>query len=108
MLSAAHRGAVLYKPQHPLYPSWFSWDRVNFLHSSSCGAMFWVCTENSAETPTFLLLLSSAYTESRSLLFLKLSGNEHVMHAAKLPTRLSHYTILSQSVSRKAVAQQAA
>lgn len=93
--SAAHRGAVLYKPQQPLHPSWFGWDRVNFLYCSSYGAMFWVCNNNTADTPTFLLLLSSAYTESRSLLFLKLSGNEHVMHAAKQPTRLSYYIILS-------------
>lgn len=30
------------------------WDRVNFLHSSRYGAVFWICDENSASnTPVF-------------------------------------------------------
>jgi len=27
----------------------FGWDRVNFLHSSWDGAMFWICAENSVD-----------------------------------------------------------
>ena len=49
----------------------FGWDRVNFLHSSSYGAVFWICAGNSADnTGMFSLLLSSAYTESRPFLLL--------------------------------------
>ena len=49
----------------------FNWYRVNFLHSSYCGAMFWICAENSIDnTEMFLLLLSSAYIESRPFLLL--------------------------------------
>ena len=50
----------------------FGWGRVNFLHSSWYGAMFWICDENSVDnTGMFSLLLSSAYTESRPFLLLK-------------------------------------
>ena len=27
----------------------FHWDRVNFLHGSWYGAMFWICGENSVD-----------------------------------------------------------
>ena len=44
----------------------FGWHRLNFLHSSWYGAMFWICAGNSVDNAgMFLLLLSSAYTESR-------------------------------------------
>jgi len=37
-------------------------DRVNSLHSSKYGAMFWICAENSVKnTGMFMLFLSSAY-----------------------------------------------
>jgi len=49
----------------------FGWDRVNFLHSSQSGAMFWICAEHSVDnTGMFLLLLSSAHTESGPFLLL--------------------------------------
>ena len=49
----------------------FGWDRVNFLHSSWYGAMFWICAENSVDNSgMFSLLLSSAYTASRPFLLL--------------------------------------
>ena len=49
----------------------FGCDRVNLLHSSWYGAMFWICAENSVDsTEMFSLLLSSAYTESRPFLLL--------------------------------------
>ena len=48
----------------------FGQDRVNFLHSSWYGAMFWICDQNSIDnTGMFSLLLNSAYTESRPFMF---------------------------------------
>jgi len=47
----------------------FNWDRVNFLHRSQHGAMFWICAENSVDnTGKFQILLSGAYTESKPFL----------------------------------------
>lgn len=47
----------------------FGWGRVDFLHSSSYEAMFWVCARNGADnTGMFSLLLSSAYTASTPFL----------------------------------------
>ena len=49
----------------------FGWDRVHVLHSSWCGAMFRICAETRVDnTEMLLLLLSSAYTESRPFLLL--------------------------------------
>lgn len=41
--------------------SFFGRDGVNFLHSSSYGAVFWICDENSVDNTLFQLFLSSAY-----------------------------------------------
>jgi len=49
----------------------FGWDRVNFLHSSCYGTMFWILAENSVDNiEMFSLLLSSTYTNSGPVLFL--------------------------------------
>jgi len=49
----------------------FGWDRFVFLHSSSFGAMFWLCAENSGDNRgMFSLVLTRAYTESRPFLLL--------------------------------------
>lgn len=46
----------------------FGWDRVNFLPSSSYGAMFWICdVSNVVNTPMFYLFLNSAYTARPSV-----------------------------------------
>ena len=40
-----------YVPQNELTEvcASFGWDRVNFLHRSWYGALFWVCAENSVD-----------------------------------------------------------
>lgn len=51
----------------------FIWDRVKFLPSSWCGAVFWIQDENSVDhTSIFQLLLNSVYTNSRTFLFFTL------------------------------------
>lgn len=48
----------------------FGWNRVNFLQSSSCGAMFWICDEHSVDNPWMVwLFLSSAHTHKVSSVF---------------------------------------
>ena len=36
----------------------FGWDRVNFLHSSWYGAMFWICAENSVDNTRDVLVIA--------------------------------------------------
>lgn len=55
----------------------FHWDRVNFLHSSQHGVIFWICAENSVDNPEiFLLLPSSVWTSSRPFLLLTLTSSK--------------------------------
>jgi len=50
----------------------FSCDGVNLIPSSWYSAVFWMKDENNADNTQFQLLLSSAYTKSRTFQFLTL------------------------------------
>jgi len=70
-----HRKPALVTKQHTLlcWCTGCDWNRVNFLHSSSYDAMFWICEQNSLDDTLILqLLLSSTCTASRPFLLLKL------------------------------------
>lgn len=44
-----HRNSALKKTKHKSNSADFSWDWVNFLYSSYCGALVWICAGNSID-----------------------------------------------------------
>lgn len=60
-----HGRALSYLLVFPLCTD-FGWDRVKFLHSSLCRALFWICAGNRIRNIEMLLLWQSKdYTASK-------------------------------------------